>query len=150
MPECTIRAFESRDSEWLREWYEADQTGMAAVMGKPLPTADDCVKAFQVIFQGVQAQQSQFWIVECDQEPLGFFVLTDIPPTQDVASVHVFIDPAQRRHSLRASRAFVGFCTAQGFQRLVVVTRSRAAHALAKHVGFRPPVANILTLTLPN
>ena len=150
MPDCTIRAFEPRDGEWLREWYSADQPGMAAVMGKPLPSEAECVQAFQAIFACVQAQQSQFWMVDCDKEPLGFFVLTDIPPAQDVASVHVFIDPAQRRYSIRASKAFAVYCTAQGFKRLVVITRSRAAHALAKHVGFRPPVANILTLTLPN
>jgi len=148
MPECTLRAFVPADGEWLREWYRVDQPGMQLVMGTPIPTEAECVTAFNAIFEAVGTGRSQFWMVDCDDEPLGFFVLTDIQPEHRAASVHIFIDPEQRRHSLRAAQAAEMAFTLAGFRRLGVITRSRAAHALAKRMGFRPPVAAVLTKNL--
>ena len=87
-------------------------------------------------------------MVDCDDEPLGFFVLTDIQPEHHAASVHIFIDPERRQHSLRAAQAGEQMAFTLGFRRLGVITRGRAAHALAKRMGFRPPVAAVLTKNL--
>jgi RimJ/RimL family protein N-acetyltransferase len=148
MPECTLRAFVPADGEWLREWYRVDQPGMQLVMGTPIPTEAECVAAFKGIFAAVGTGRAQFWMVDCDDEPLGFFVLTDIQPEHRAASVHIFIDPERRQHSLRAAQAGEQMAFTLGFRRLGVITRGRAAHALAKRMGFRPPVAAVLTKNL--
>ena len=148
MPECTLRAFVSADGEWLQEWYRADHAGMEVLLGRPLPTEVACIEAFNAIFEASGTGHTQFWMVDCDAEPLGFFGLTDIQPDQQAANAHIFIDPERRQHSLRAAQAGEQMAFTLGVRRLGVITRGRAAHALAKRMGFRPPVAAVLTKNL--
>ena len=148
MPECTLRAFVSADGEWLQEWYRADHAGMEVLLGRPLPTDVACIEAFNAIFEASGTGHTQFWMVDCDAEPLGFFVLTDIQPDQQAANAHIFIDPERRQHSLRAAQAGEQMALTLGFKRMAVMARSRAAQALAKRMGYKPPVTEILVKDL--
>ena len=150
MPECTLRQFRTADGEWLREWFQSDAAGMAQFMGFALPTEADCIQGFNNIFTAVQQRLAQFWMVEREAEPIGFIALTEIPPEQDRGLVHIYIEPSQRRYSLKAAKAGEMAFSLQGFKHLVATQHrdNRAAYALARRMGFAPHPTVVLQKAL--
>ena len=140
MAECSLRAFTQGDGDWLREWFQTDAQGMGQFLGVPLENEGACIAAFNQLFAGCQQGTAQFWMIDRGKDPIGFLALTDVPATMDIGRVHIYIDPAQRRYSLRAAQAAQHTVAALGFKR-VIATQARdnkAAAALAKRVGFLP------------
>jgi RimJ/RimL family protein N-acetyltransferase len=140
MAECTLRAFTQADGDWLREWFQTDAQGLGQFLGFALENEGACIAGFNSLFSGCQRGTAQFWMIEREEEPIGFVALTDVPATMDIGRVHIYIEPTQRRYSLRAARAAQQTITALGFKRLVATQArdNKAAAALAKRVGFLP------------
>jgi hypothetical protein len=140
MAECTLRAFTQADGDWLREWFQTDAQGLGQFLGFALENEGACIAGFNSLFSGCQHGTAQFWMIDRGADPIGFVALTDVPATMDVGRVHIYIEPAQRRYSLRAARAAQQTITGLGFKRLVATQArdNKAAAALAKRVGFLP------------
>ena len=142
MPECTVRQFKESDSDWLMEWYKADRKGMESFMGVSLEDSEACMSAFNRIFDGVIAFQARFWVMDLDEEPMGFFLATDFIPAQRSARVHIYVGPEQRRYSLKVAEALEEGVIPQlrewGVRTLMATQPSdhKAAYGLAKRMGF--------------
>lgn len=142
MPECTVRQFKESDSDWLMAWYDADPKGMESFMGVPLAQPEACMHAFNHIFEGVIAFQARFWVMDLDEEPIGFFLATDFIPSQRSARVHIYVGPEQRRYSLKVAKALEEGVIPQlrewGVRTLMATQPSdhKAAYGLAKRMGF--------------
>jgi len=156
MAAYTLRTFEDTDPDWLRAWYRTDKVGMESFFGIPLEEEATYLGAFNTVLQGVRAGRAEFWMLDCDTEPMGFFLMTDFTPDGRAARIHIYIDVDQRRHSFRAAKVIESTLTRRMQERgLTHVVASqprthRGAHALAKRLGFHEMPQMWLTKELSN
>lgn len=132
-------------------WYDADPKGMESFMGVSLEAPEACMTAFNRIFEGVIAFQARFWMMDYNDEPMGFFLVTDIEPQRKMARIHIYVGPDQRRYSLKASQVLEQVIAPQLREmgvRTVVASQpfdQRGAYGLAKRMGFTPVPTVMLT-----
>lgn len=154
MPECSLREFEQSDSDWLRAWYQADQKGMEALMGIDLPQESTYMAACNALFDTVLQGQARFWMLDREKQPMGFFLMTDFAPDNSTARVHIYVDPEQRRYSLKAAKSIEAALTSTlveiGMKQVIASQPrdQRGAHALAKRMGFTEIPRVLLTKEL--
>ena len=151
VPECIVRQFKESDSDWLMEWYKADRKGMESFMGVPLEAPEACMSAFNRIFEGVIAFQARFWVMDLDEEPMGFFLVTDIDRQRHLARIHIYVGPDHRRYSLKVAQVLDDVLVPELREmgvRTVVASQpfeQRGAYGLAKRMGFTPVPTVMLT-----
>ena len=89
--------------------------------------------------------------MDYDDEPMGFFLVTDIEPQRKMARIHIYVGPDQRRYSLKASQALEQVVVPQlremGVRTMVASQpfEQRGAYGLAKRMGFTPVPTVMLT-----
>ena len=156
MSECNLREFEQTDADCLRAWYQADRTGMEALMGIDLPQESTYMEALSALFDVILQGQARLWMLDREQHPMGFFLMTDFAPDNSTARVHIYVDPKQRRHSLKAAKSIEEALTSTlvkiGMKQVIASQprNQRGAHALAKRMGFTEIQRIILTKELQN
>lgn len=142
MPECSLREYAEADANWLREWYQADRPGMESLMGFSLPQESTYMGALSALFDVILQGQARFWMLDREQQPMGFFLMTDFAPDNSTARVHIYVDPKQRRYSLKAAKSIEEALTSTlvkiGMKQVIASQPrdQRGAHALAKRMGF--------------
>ena len=142
MAACTLRPFNETDPDWLLEWYRADRKGLEDFMGMELPNETQYMHVLQAMLDTVLQGAAMFWMLEREDHPLGFFLMTDFTEANRCARIHIYMDPEQRRYSIQAAKAIDTALTLQmkkrGLQQVIASmgTANKGAHALAKRMGF--------------
>jgi aromatic ring-cleaving dioxygenase len=155
MREFTLRPFGEADGAQLLRWHKDDVQGLQSLFGPQTELTHDheCIAAFNDVFDAVQRGHALFWMVDHGQDPVGFFALTHIPADRSTAMAHIYIDPAQRRYSLKAAQAIdetLNATMAQlGMSRVfAAMTGGKGALHVAKRLGFVEPESVLLTKVL--
>ena len=142
MDTCTLRDFQETDSDWLLEWYRADQAGMADLLGVDVSDETKFMAACNALFEATLQHHARLWMVERATQPLGFFLMTNFDPTTHSARVHIYVDPDQRRYSFQAAQSIgdtvIKTLKDVGVEQLYATQprAHRGAYAVAKRMGF--------------
>ena len=138
MATITLRPFGPDDPTTLAEWYEDDRTGLEAVMGVPLPDALDCTMAFNTLFQAQQEGRTIFRMADCDDRSVGFTLLSDLTPKGDAGRPHIYVVPAERRHSFAVAKEGESVVKQLGVRHLMasIDPENRRSRLFAKRLGY--------------
>jgi RimJ/RimL family protein N-acetyltransferase len=141
-----LRSVANGDRDCLRGWYRTDREGLEQFFGNDLPSEDDYIAQFNRLFEQMQAYTARMLMAELKGEPIGFVMVTDVPPTLEVGRVHIYISPKKRRYAVRVAEAGMEEVKKMGIQLVfqnVMATNERAIR-LGKKIGFIP--SPILTM----
>lgn len=136
----TLRSVSNEDHSRLSEWYRDDREGLEHFFGVELPSEQEYITQFNRLFEQVQQYTARMLIAELKGEPIGFVMVTDIPPTLEVGRVHIYLTPKKRRYAVRVGKAGMAEVEKMGL-RLVfqnVLAAHPASVKLGKKLGFVP------------
>ena len=138
MATITLRPFGPDAPPTLEGWSEHDRAGLEAVMGVPLPDALDCTMAFNTLFQAQQEGRTIFLMADCDDRSVGFTILSDVTPAGDAGRPHIYVVPAERRHSFTVAKEGEAVAKKLGVRHLMVSINpeNRRSRLFAKRLGY--------------
>jgi len=134
----TLRSLTEKDMAVLRVWYGEDREGLEVFFGVPLPSEEEYRHQFGRLFQRIQAYSARMLMAEFKGEPIGFVLVTDVPPTLEVGRVHIYLQPKKRRYALRVGEAGMAEVEKMGLKSvfLNVASDNSGALKLGEKLGF--------------
>jgi RimJ/RimL family protein N-acetyltransferase len=134
----TLRPFATEDTTLLQSWYGEDREGLEAFFGVPLPSEDEYRRQFGRLFQRINAYSARMLMAEFKGAPVGFVLVTDVPPTLEVGRVHIYLQPKKRRYALRVGTAGMAEVKKMGLKSvfLNVASNNTGALKLGERLGF--------------
>lgn len=134
----TLRSLTEKDMELLRAWYGEDREGLEVFFGVPLPSEEEYRRRFNLLFQRIQAYSARMLMAEFKGEPIGFVLVTDVPPTLEVGRVHIYLQPTKRRYALRVGEAGMAEVEKMGVKTVFqnVAVDNSGAIKLGQKLGF--------------
>jgi len=134
----TLRSLTEKDMAVLRVWYGEDREGLEVFFGVPLPSEEEYRHQFGRLFQRIQAYSARMLMAEFKGEPIGFVLVTDVPPTLEVGRVHLYLQPTKRRYALRVGEAGMAEVEKMGLKSvfLNVASDNSGALRLGEKLGF--------------
>jgi len=135
-----LRSVANGDRDCLRGWYRTDREGLEQFFGVDLPSEDDYIAQFNRLFEKMQAYTARMLMAELKGKPIGFVMVTDVPPTLEFGRVHIYLTPKKRRYAVRVGEAGMAEVEKMGIHMVFqnVLADNPASIKLGKKLGFVP------------